>query len=284
MFRAELAIAGCAVSLRVHGPFDRERFRARFGLYEVGRSEQGGAPLTLFVDRGGKLLEPADVAYPAVKAYPRPEGVKLLREGLSLYVARELWAEGFVRGPEKVPPLPHAEDAGPADTPLRILVSLLLLRSGRGALLHACGFADEGGAFLFAGPSGAGKTTLASRLPAAGVLSDDQVALLVDDGGARLASTPFVGMYGRSIAPCSSPLRALVLLDQRAPGAASRAAPADRLGALLGCLPLYTRSAGDAAAALAVLSRLLERAAVLRGSPDLDEGVEAWRARLARLL
>src|SRR5262249_12282362 len=62
---------------------------------------------------------------------------------------------------------------------LRVLVAYRLLELG-GAVLHSAGVADGDGAFLFLGPSGAGKTTLSRQSEAQGrtVLSDDLNALL----------------------------------------------------------------------------------------------------------
>lgn len=59
-------------------------------------------------------------------------------------------------------------------------------------LLHATAVAIEGRAVLITGPSGAGKSDLALRLIDRGavLVSDDQVALTVDDTGHLLASAP----------------------------------------------------------------------------------------------
>lgn len=59
-------------------------------------------------------------------------------------------------------------------------------------LLHATAVAIEGRAVLITGPSGAGKSDLALRLIDRGavLVSDDQVALTVDEAGRVLASPP----------------------------------------------------------------------------------------------
>jgi hypothetical protein len=275
-----LSIAGLRVRLRVTGPLDEARFRHRFGAYARLTPDGYDAHLRVHIQRTGPLVE-VDAPYPGVKVYSNPEGDKFLREGLMLWVDRALAAEARVIGPDKFPPLPHDEDAGHADTPLRILTSLGLLRTGRGALFHASGYLDERGAVLFAGPSGAGKTTLARLLPARGVLSDDQVALeLSADGQYHLASTPFVGMLGRTIPPCRGPLRAIVLLDRTRTGSLTLVPPAAALAPLLGCLPLYARQPADARRALQLLSGLVAAVPVLRGSPDLAEGAGPWLDRL----
>ena len=282
-FVARLRVAGVTVGLRVRGPFDPERFRHRFGPYEVARDR---APLDgsvdLQIDPHARLIDYPDVPYPGVRSYVAPGGVKLVREGLAMWLGDDGRAEARVLGPAKWPPLSYGEDGGPAETPLRLLVSLRLLAGGQGALFHATGRLDARGAVLFVGQSGAGKTTLAMALPPGEVLSDDQVALRLG-AGVTLASTPFVGVLGRTVAPCEGPLRAIVVLDHERRGQLRPLDPSARLGALLGCLPLYARSAPLARAALAVVARL-DRVPVLGGSFDRVEGVGPWLARLDALI
>lgn len=281
MFHTTLGLAGLSLALRVRGPFDVARFRHRFGPYEID-SATADAALDLYVEPQGTLLLPDDVPYPGVKAYPTPEGVKLLREGLSMWVPARGATEAWVRGPEKIPAPPHEEDGGAAETPLRILTSLLLLSSGRGALFHACGHADERGGLLLLGQSGAGKTTLARLLPPASALSDDQVALVRGERPA-VASTPFVGVLGRTIPPLRAPLRAIVVLDHERRGLLAPVPARERLGLLLGCLPLYARAPAFAAAALDLVSEL-GAVPMLRGSIDLDEGAGPWLDRIHALV
>jgi len=276
MFSTTVAIAGLSLALRARGPFDVARFRHRFGPYEVAPTPSPDGSLDLIVQPQGKLLVPADVPYPGVKTYASPRGIKMLREGLALWVDPDGRAEARVTGPEKYPPPPHEEDGGPAETPLRLLASLLLLRSGRGALFHACGHADHRGALLFLGQSGAGKTTLARQL--ANPLSDDQVALLLGPP-VVLAPTPFVGVLGRTIAPLRSPLRAIVVLDHERRGLLAPVPPHERPAALLGCLPLYARSPELAGLALSLVLAL-RPVPLLRGSVDLAEGASPWVDRI----
>jgi hypothetical protein len=293
MLRATLAIAGVRIDLGVAGPLDVERHRARFDAYQARRGTGGAggagpegaadASLLVFIDRSGKLLEPPEVPYPGVKVYASTQGTKMLREGLSLWVDNALRAEAFVTGPEKMLPAPETRDAGPVDTPLRIVTSLALLRSGRGALMHAAGYADGRGGLLFVGPGGAGKTTLSRMLPEGSVLSDDQVALVGDGApgpGFALEATPFVGMLGRPCPPQRARLRAIVVLDQRLPGVVASTARHERSSTLLACLPLYARARQDALAALALVDRVASSVPVLRGSPSLAEGSAPWLERI----
>ncbi|MCU0656043.1 MAG: hypothetical protein MUF64_12520 [Polyangiaceae bacterium] len=279
MFSTTVAVAGLSVRLRVRGPFDVARFRHRFGPYEVPGVPAPDGELLLYVEPQGKILT-TEVPYPGVRCYRTDQGFKMLREGLALWVGVDGRAEAHVRGPEKIPPLSHEEDGGPAETPLRLLVSLLLLRSGRGALFHASGYAEERGGLLFLGLSGAGKTTLALRLPGGGVLSDDQVALLLGPPIA-LQPTPFVGVLGRTIPPRDAPLRAIVRLDEERQGRITPVPPRERSAVLLACLPLYAQDPLLAARALRLIDAL-QQAPLLRGSFSAAEGPLPWIDRVFR--
>jgi hypothetical protein len=110
------------------------------------------------------------------------------------------------------------------DGVLRILHSLLLARQG-GFLVHAASAVRNGRAFLFAGVSGAGKTTL-SRLapPDAEVLTDEISYVRPCRIGYEAFGTPFAGEMARVGANLRAPLAALYLLVQ---GPENRIEPVD---------------------------------------------------------
>jgi hypothetical protein len=287
VFRTCLRIAGLEIDFAARGAFDVDRFRHRFGPYEVassldadrsvrGRADEPTLSLSLWIEPSGKQFGPSNIPYPGVKAYVTPAGVKLLREGLSMWLDENGHAEAFARGPLQRPPLSHESDAGPADTPLRILASHALLRRGAGALVHASGVLFQGRGILFIGPSGAGKTTCARLTSPENVLSDDQVALLETSSGLALASTPFVGLFGRVLAPTRTPLGALVVLDRARSGRLEPLKRTEALSAILRCLPLYTRTPETASTALHLAERLVREAPLWRGAPQLEMPLEAW--------
>lgn len=87
-------------------------------------------------------------------------------------------------------------DRDPFTGPALELLLITGLAGCEGAVLHGCGIDAGGRGIVFAGQSGAGKTTL-SRLWSAekgiGILSDDRVIVRRQDGGFRLYGTPWHG-------------------------------------------------------------------------------------------
>lgn len=102
------------------------------------------------------------------------------------------------------------------DTVMRIIHSLVLARSG-GLLVHAASCLRNGRAFLFAGVSGAGKTTISALAPPDATLLTDEISYLQRDGSAFIAhGTPFAGELARPGENVHAPLAALYLLRQGA--------------------------------------------------------------------
>src|SRR5439155_7234693 len=95
---------------------------------------------------------------------------------------------------------------------LRLAVSLALPRRG-GLLLHSSGVVERGRGFLFAGRSGAGKTTAVRLLAPRTPLGDDLIAILPDGAGFAARATPFAGEYG-PVAPRDAPLARILFLEQ----------------------------------------------------------------------
>jgi len=89
-----------------------------------------------------------------------------------------------------------------------------LLHFGAG-VVHACGIEDRGRGLIFAGRSGAGKTTLARlwRGLGATLLNDDRVILRNSAAGVLLESSPWHG-EDPQVNSATVPLRAIVHLNQ----------------------------------------------------------------------
>jgi hypothetical protein len=116
------------------------------------------------------------------------------------------------------------------DGVLRIVHTLVLAKQG-GLLLHSASAVRNGKAFLFAGVSGAGKTTIARLAPADATLLTDEISYVRRQGDGYVAfGTPFTGELAKLGENASAPVAALYLLaqgsenriDPIAPGEAAR--------------------------------------------------------------
>jgi hypothetical protein len=100
------------------------------------------------------------------------------------------------------------------DCVLRIVHTLLLARHG-GFLVHAASAIRGGKAFLFAGVSGAGKTTISRLAPPDTTLLTDEISYVRREGNQyRACGTPFAGELGRAGENVSAPLCGVFLLEK----------------------------------------------------------------------
>jgi hypothetical protein len=105
------------------------------------------------------------------------------------------------------------------DAVLRIVHTLVLAKQG-GFLLHSASVIRNGKAFLFAGVSGAGKTTISRLAPADATLLTDEISYvrkldLPSQGASYVAfGTPFTGELAKLGENTSAPVAALYLLAQ----------------------------------------------------------------------
>jgi hypothetical protein len=120
----------------------------------------------------------------------------------------------------------------------RILVAYRLHELG-GAVIHGAGLVMDGEGFLFAGRSGAGKSTVSRMGLERGltVLSDDLNALLPpEDGVVRLAGLPFTGDLPKGDTSVV-PLRGLYRLVQDPEDSLHPLGRAEAVATLLACSP-----------------------------------------------
>jgi len=100
------------------------------------------------------------------------------------------------------------------DSVLRIIHSLILAKQG-GFLVHAASVIRGGRAFLFAGVSGAGKTTISRLAPSDAILLTDEISYVRHEGNEyRACGTPFAGELARLGENQSAPLSTLFLLEK----------------------------------------------------------------------
>lgn len=150
------------------------------------------------------------------------------------------------------------------DTVLRLVHSLVLAREG-GCLLHAASAVRGGKAFVFAGVSGAGKTTLARLAPGdAHVLSDEISYVRRVAEGYRGYGTPFAGELARPGENLSAPLEAIYLLAQGRENGIDPVPRAEAARALLGHVLFFAQDAALVQAVFLSVLELVERVPVRR--------------------
>jgi hypothetical protein len=119
------------------------------------------------------------------------------------------------------------------DSVLRIVHTLLLAREG-GFLLHAASAIRNGKAFLFAGVSGAGKTTISRLAPPDATLLTDEISYVRRQSDTYVAfGTPFTGELAKLGENVSAPIASFYLLNK---GPENRIEPVSTVDATRGLL------------------------------------------------
>jgi len=194
-----IEIGGMAIALHTQDfPF-RQLLENRY----AGFTESSSAPQYEFdID----LFEPAESRH-------ADEDVKVTLQGSRWLLQRDdfraEWDSTAGRGHIRQSPNPYA-----IDSVLRIVHTLILAKQG-GFLVHAASAIRGGRAFLFAGVSGAGKTTISRLAPSDCTLLTDEISYVRRDGATyRACGTPFAGELARVGENQSAPLCALFLLEK----------------------------------------------------------------------
>ena len=129
------------------------------------------------------------------------------------------------------------------DSVLRIVHTLVLAREG-GFLLHAASAVRNGKAFVFAGVSGAGKTTLARLAPADADVLSDEISYIRKEAGSYYAyGTPFAGELARAGENLRAPLDTIYLLNQGAGNHVSSMGKADAAHGILASVLFFAEDA-----------------------------------------
>jgi hypothetical protein len=138
------------------------------------------------------------------------------------------------RGVIRLAPSPYAIDAA-----FRVVHSLLLASQG-GLLVHASSAVKNGKAFLFAGVSGAGKTTISRLAPPDATLLTDEISYIRREGNGYVAyGTPFAGELAKPGENVRAPLAALYLLAQGPENRIDPISAADATRAVLECVLFF---------------------------------------------
>jgi hypothetical protein len=191
-------IGGMPILLCTQDNSFRELLTSRYAGFVSGAEPQ----FEFHID----LLEPSgEVPADEDAQVWRQAGRWLLRRGDFL----AHWDPGTRQGRIRQSCNPYA-----VDSVLRIVHSLILAGQG-GFLVHAASAIRGGRAFLFAGISGAGKTTISRLAPSDVTLLTDEISYVRSDGnGYRACGTPFAGELAKVGENESAPVSRLFLLEK----------------------------------------------------------------------
>jgi len=172
-------------------------------------------------------------------AVTRESGVWHLRRG----DFSAAWNSQTGLGTIRLAPNPYS-----LDSVLRIVHSLVLARRGE-FLVHAASAIRNGHAFLFAGISGAGKTTISRLAPPDATLLTDEISYVrrdrAENGSGYVAwGTPFAGELATVGANCFAPLRAVYLLRQGSENRIDEIPPSLAAQGLLRNILFFAQDAG----------------------------------------
>ena len=127
----------------------------------------------------------------------------------------------------------HTDSPYSVDAVLRILHSILLATRG-GFLLHSASLIRDGKVFLFAGASGAGKTTISRLAPPDVTLLTDEISYVRRQSSGYVAfGTPFAGELAKLGENVSAPISHLYLLAKGQENRIDPVAPAEAARSLL---------------------------------------------------
>jgi hypothetical protein len=212
-------IGGMPIFLRTTDPSFRQLLESR---YRGFLSESGEPRYSFDIDLGDPVPG-TEAGDPELKVAFR-NGQWLLRRGDFDAQLDPRSARGRVRQPAS----PYS-----IDSVLRIVHTLILAREG-GFLMHAASGIRNGRAYLFAGVSGAGKTTISRLAPPDATLLSDEISYVRRDGPGYVAcGTPFSGELAESGENQCAAIGTVLLLHQGPENRIDDVEPQDAVRSLL---------------------------------------------------
>jgi len=194
-----IEIGGMAIALRTPDAAFRQLLENRYAGF-VGASSSSHFEFDI------DLYAPSDSTAADEDVQVRMEGTEWLLQRGDFHAR---WNFHTGRGHIRQSHNPYA-----IDSVLRIVHTLILARQG-GFLVHAASAIRGGRAFLFAGVSGAGKTTISRLAPPDAMLLTDEISYVKRQGDEFWAcGTPFAGELARVGENRSAPISALFFLEK----------------------------------------------------------------------
>lgn len=150
---------------------------------------------------------------------------------------------------------------------LAILPDILLQHNA--CILHASGLVVGEFAYLFTGPSGAGKTTVVENSPGRIVLSDEMVVVRFHSNGEAWAyGTPFFGSWGKPGEPTSAPIAWIHFLQKSMDLRLEELSPRECFRRLAGVICYVNSQPKTVRSLLGFAERLIPLCRLLHSYPD----------------
>ncbi len=241
-------IGGIPVRLWCHDRSFSSLLRKRYANF-LGSNDKEAAELTVNLLSGGKQHPEADL-----EVVYRSGNWHIQRGDF-----RAEWNLESRRGVVWQRRSPYA-----IDSVIRILHTLILSEQG-GFLLHASSIIRNGQAFLFAGQSGAGKTTMCRLAPADSILLTDEISFVRPVDSTYYAfGTPFYGELAVPGKNTFAPVAALYLLEHAPEDQIDGVSPCHALTQLLRNILLFAHESESVNRVFATAFDLISRVPVRR--------------------
>lgn len=244
-----IEIGGMAIALRTRDASFRHLLADRY----AGFTTDSARPQFFF---DIELSEPSDASQPDEDVHVSMQGnLWVLQRG----DFRAHWNPSAGCGHIRQTHNPYA-----IDSVLRIVHTLILAKQG-GFLVHAASAIRGGRAFLFAGVSGAGKTTISRLAPPDVQLLTDEISYVRREEDNYLAcGTPFTGELARVGENQSAPLSAFFLLEKGSENRIEAVSAPDAIRSLLRNILFFAADAELVQLVFQSACQLIERVPVRR--------------------